>query len=110
MIALKFAGATLLIAACSCLIPVRAAAQGTGSGAPSTTLPKDVDPVSRFRLPLPRKEDMDDYGKKVFDKLLDPSRPSLAGLQGPTGIRLWSPHIAEAMGDANAYLRVGTGF
>ena len=81
-----------------------------GAAAASLPLPKDVDPVSRFRLPLPKKEDMDDYGKKVWDKLLDPSRPSLAGLQGPNGIRLWSPHIAEAYGDANAYLRVGTGF
>ncbi len=92
---------------------VRAQRQGPGSGpaaSGASELPKDVDPQSRFRLPLPKKEDMDDYGKKVFDKLLDPSRPSLAGLQGPTGIRLWSPHIAEAMGDANAYLRSGTGF
>src|SRR5215510_620379 len=103
------AGATVL--------PVVARAQqpadrvpSSGSAAPSLPLPKDVDPVSRFRLPLPKKEDMDDYGKKVWDKLLDPSRPSLAGLQGPNGIRLWSPHIAEAYGDANAYLRVGTGF
>ena len=31
-------------------------------------------------------------------------------MQGPTGIRLWSPHIADAYGDANAYLRSGTGF
>ena len=82
----------------------------SGATASSLPLPKDVDPVSRFRLPLPKKEDMDDYGQKVWNKLLDPSRPSLAGLQGPNGIRLWSPHIAEAYGDANAYLRVGTGF
>jgi len=80
------------------------------TAAAQAPLPSDVYPESRSRLPLPKKADMDDYGKKVFDKLLDPSRPSLAGLQGPTGIRLWSPHIAEAMGDANAYLRSGTGF
>ena len=91
----------------------RAAAQ-TAAGGTSTAaeapLPKDVYPESRSRLPLVKKEDMDENGKRVFDKLLDPSRPSLAGLQGPTGIRLWSPHIAEAYGDANTYLRTGTGF
>ena len=92
--------------------PSRASAQAQSGGMASTAtlLPKDVDPVSRFRLPLPKKEEMDDYGKKVWDEVLDPSRPSLAGLQGPTGIRLWSPHVAEAYGDANTYLRVGTGF
>jgi 4-carboxymuconolactone decarboxylase len=89
-----------------------AAAQNAAESAPSaaTALPPDVYPESRSRMPLPKKEDMDEYGQRVWDKLLDPSRPSLAGLQGPTGIRLWSPHIAEAYGDANAYLRSDTGF
>ena len=32
-------------------------------------LPKDVYPESRNRLPLPKREDMDDYGKAVFDEL-----------------------------------------
>ena len=111
----KTVGVILLAAVASLLHASQLAAQnqagagGAGSVAASR-LPKDVYPDSRSRLPLPKKEDMDDYGKKVYDKLLDPSRPSLAGLQGPTGIRLHSPHIAEAMGDANSYLRSGTGF
>lgn len=90
----------------------RAAAQtaaGSAAKAAETTLPPDVYPESRSRLPLPKREDMDEYGQRVWDKLLDPSRPSLAGLRGPTGIRLWSPHVAEAYGDANAYLRSKTG-
>lgn len=113
MNARKSVGIVLLAIVANLSLCDKASAQGQSTArasAAAAPLPKDVDPVSRFRLPLPKKEDMDDYGKKVFDKLLDPSRPSLAGLQGPTGIRLYSPHIAEAMGDANAYLRVGTGF
>src|ERR1041385_463882 len=115
MTALKLVPSLLLIGGSVFALFTRAAAQQQAGGAAAVSsgtaaLPKDVDAVSRFRLPLPKKEDLDDYGKKVWDKLLDPSRPSLAGLQGPTGIRLWSPHIAEAYGDANAYLRVGTGF
>ena len=115
MNAWKFASVCLVAGIVGVALVGRSAAQnqaaGTGAGASaSAALPKDVYPESRSRLPLPKKDDMDDYGKRVFDKLLDPSRPSLAGLQGPTGIRLWSPHIAEPMGDANAYLRSGTGF
>jgi 4-carboxymuconolactone decarboxylase len=74
-----------------------------------TPLPKDVYPDSRFRLPLPQRADMDDYGKKVFDELADPSRRSLVGLQGPAGIRLYSPRVAKPMSDVNTYLRTGTG-
>jgi 4-carboxymuconolactone decarboxylase len=72
-------------------------------------LPKDVYPDSRFRLPLPKRAGMDDYGKKVFDELADPGRRSLVGLQGPSGIRLYSPRVAKPMSDVNTYLRTGTG-
>jgi 4-carboxymuconolactone decarboxylase len=73
------------------------------------SLPKDVYPDSRFRLPLPKRTDLDDYGKKVFDELADPGRRSLVGLQGPSGIRLYSPRVAKPMSDVNTYLRTGTG-
>jgi 4-carboxymuconolactone decarboxylase len=82
---------------------------GVRAQAPAT-LPKDVYPDSRFRLPLPKREEMDEDGKKVFDQLASPSRVSLVGLQGPAGIRLSSPKIALIMNEANEYLRRDTGF
>ena len=82
----------------------------SGNLTAQSPLPKDVYPDSRFRLPLPRKEDMDDYGKKVYDMMLDPGRRSLVGLQGPAGIRLYSPKVAETMTGANTYLRRDAGF
>jgi 4-carboxymuconolactone decarboxylase len=75
-----------------------------------TAPPKDVYADSGFRLPLPKRESMDDYGKKVYDELGDPGRRSLVGLRGPAGIRLYSPKIAKLMNDANTYLRRDTGF
>jgi 4-carboxymuconolactone decarboxylase len=55
--------------------------------------PKDVYPDSRNRLPLRKREDLDEEGKKSYDRQLsDPN--SLARLQGPGGIRLWSSHPA----------------
>ena len=73
-------------------------------------LPKDVYPDSRFRLPLPKREEMDEFGKKVYDRIADPGRNSLVGMQGPAGIRLASPRIANAMEDVNNYVRYQTGF
>ena len=73
-------------------------------------MPSDVYPDSRFRLPLPKREDFDEAGKKVYDKVADPNRRSLVGLQGPGGIRLWSPQVSEPNTAINNYLRWGTGF
>ena len=75
-----------------------------------TALPKDVYADSRFRLPLPKRDEMDDAGKKVYDRIADPSRNSLVGLQGPAGIRLASPQLANYMEDVNNYVRYQTGF
>jgi 4-carboxymuconolactone decarboxylase len=78
--------------------------------AQAPALPKDVYPESRFRLPLPKRDDFDDAGKKVFDRIADPARNSLVGLQGPAGIRLASPRLANIMEDVNNYVRYQTGF
>jgi 4-carboxymuconolactone decarboxylase len=75
-----------------------------------TALPKDVYPDSRFRLPLAKREEMDEAGKKIYDRIAAPGRVSLVGLQGPAGIRMNSPEIANIMEDANSYLRYRTGF
>jgi len=76
----------------------------------SAALPKDVYPDSRFRLPLPKRDDLDDYGKRVFDTMVDPGRRSLVGLNGPAGIRMYDPKVADMMNTANLYLRRETGF
>lgn len=77
------------------------------AAASTNTLPKDVYPDSRSRLPLVKRENMDELGKKVYDESAGDTR-SLVGLQGPGGIRLHSPRIAEASRPANQYLRFDT--
>ncbi len=72
-------------------------------------VPKDVDPNSGFRLPLLKKEDLDEYGKKVFDKMLGPGGHLLVGQRGPTGIRLYSPKLAEMHHEQSQYLRYHSG-
>jgi len=73
-------------------------------------MPKDVFAETGFRLPLPNRDDLDDYGKKVYDKLSNPERPLVAGLRGPTGIRLHSPKLAEITYALGYYLRYEAGF
>ena len=68
-------------------------------------LPKDVYPESGYRLPLPKREDLDDAAKRIFDSHADPKGGSHAGLRGPGGIRLHSPRLAMHTSAVSHYLR-----
>lgn len=57
--------------------------------------PADVDAASGCRLPQVQREDLDERGRAVYDRQLDPARGSLVGIRGPLGIRLYAPVIAE---------------
>ena len=72
-----------------------------------SSYPSDIDPASRNRLPVVKREDLDDLGKTLFDKTTADvkSGRSLAGFQGPNGITLHSPRIAEVDQRKNDYLR-----
>ena len=72
-------------------------------------MPGDIDPQSGNRLPLPGREDLDERTRAIFDRLADASGGSLAGLQGPGGIRLHSPRLAAPLHEANQYLRFEAG-
>jgi 4-carboxymuconolactone decarboxylase len=72
-------------------------------------MPSDIDPQSGFRLPLPKREDLDDVGKRHYDRATKPGA-TIAGLQGPAGIQLYSPKTAEHAHALNRYLRFEAGF
>ncbi len=72
-------------------------------------LPDDVYEDSGFRLPLPKREDMDDTAGAVYDRFVDPDSGTYVGLQGPGGIRLHSPKLATTMQAINRYLRYEAG-
>jgi 4-carboxymuconolactone decarboxylase len=52
---------------------------------------------------------MDPDGKRVYDILMGPQTRTLAGLQGPYGIWLHSPLLAEKLLAASQHLRYQTG-
>lgn len=68
------------------------------------TMPADIDPQSGFRLPLPKREDLDEVGKRAFDRANTPGK-TIVGLRGPSGIHLYSPKTIDAHNVMNQYLR-----
>jgi len=73
-------------------------------------LPPDIDPASRFRLPLPKAEEMDEDGRAAYARLTSPGGKMIRGLAGPGGIRLWSGKYAHMSDPGNRYLRFESGF
>jgi 4-carboxymuconolactone decarboxylase len=71
--------------------------------------PDDIDPQSQCRLPLPRHDELDAEGQRIYDSLADPKGGSLRGLRGPGGIHLHSPGLARHTRPLNRYLRQEAG-
>ena len=72
-------------------------------------LPSDVFEDSGFRLPLPKRESLDDDAKQIFDHFLDPKGDTYVGIRGPGGIRLHSPKLSRLTQEVNHYLRHDSG-
>ena len=73
--------------------------------AKKTTLPVDVHPESRSRLPLVKREDLDDVGQKAYDAVTDPNSRLKAQLVGPAGIWLNVPELSPHIREINWFLR-----
>jgi len=68
------------------------------------TVPADIDPQSGCRLPLLKREDLDEVGKRAFDRASTPGK-TIVGLRGPSGLHLYSPKTVDAHNVMNQYLR-----
>src|SRR5256886_17673710 len=68
------------------------------------TLPSDIKPDSLNRLPVVKREQMDENGKKAYD--LNAGGPGkIAQPTGPGAISLYSPGASEPLRKLNNYLR-----
>jgi 4-carboxymuconolactone decarboxylase len=72
--------------------------------------PDDVYPDSGNRLPLPRREDLAEEARRLYDRATDPKSGSIKGLRGPGGIKLYSPKVSEYGQPLTRYLRWESGF
>ena len=65
--------------------------------AQSATLPADLDPQSRARLPYLQRKDMDENNQKIFDQLPGLSKEGV--LSGPLAFAAYNPGVAKALFD-----------
>jgi len=72
-------------------------------------MPADIDPQSGCRLPLLKREDLDEVGKRAYDRANTPGK-TIVGLRGPAGIHLYSSKTVDAHNATNHYLRQEAGF
>jgi 4-carboxymuconolactone decarboxylase len=96
-------GCAVLCALGLVAMPPAAAAQ-SASTATGSTLPPDVHPDSRSRLPPLKRENLDQQGREFYDALAADSR-RLTGVGGPSGIRMYSPQAGDLARRLNNYLR-----
>jgi len=96
--------ALLLVAMIPALLGARPGAAQDATAA----MPADIDPQSGFRLPLPKREQLDEAGKKIYDEVSRPGA-SLVGLRGPAGIYLYSAGNATLLRTVNRRLRFESG-
>jgi len=66
------------------------------------SLPPDVNPVSLTRLPPLTRNDLNDEGKAIYDKIVGKGP---APTTGPVALSLYSPKIAQVFSDLNGFLR-----
>ena len=71
--------------------------------------PSDIDPDSRCRLPLVKRDNLTAGAQAIFDEHHDPNGDTHAGMQGPGGVRLHSARLAELSRPVARYLRHETG-
>lgn len=66
-------------------------------------LPADVRADTLSRLTPVKRDDLDDYGKSVWDRVL--GRDNTGPFYGPTGFYFHMPRVADGMDLINNYLR-----
>lgn len=88
-----------------------AAPRASGEAVPAkvTTLPADIDPQSRSRLPLVKRENLDEQGKRAYDAVVDPKSRLRAQIVGPAGIWLHVPKLSPHIREVNYTLRNDSG-
>jgi 4-carboxymuconolactone decarboxylase len=78
--------------------------KGTSAPARSAALPADINSDSLNRLPVVKREPMDEKGKQVYDHVAG-GAGKIASPTGPASIELYSPGAAEPLRTLNEYLR-----
>jgi len=105
----KLAGVVCTLAMAALLVSTTTPAQEGGQkpsqaeiDAAKAAWPKDVNRDSGYRLPYPKRDDMDEAGKKVYDQLIVGNN---VGMVGPFGVQMYSPQYQAIVRELNQFLR-----
>ena len=90
---------TLLV---SMILGLSLSAAASAQEKKAQSLPADVNPVSLTRLPPLKRDDLNDEGKTIYDKIVGTGP---APTTGPVALSLYSPKIALVFNDLNGFLR-----
>jgi 4-carboxymuconolactone decarboxylase len=74
-----------------------------GTPAMAQSLPPDIDPATRSRVPEVKRSDMKAEDRAIYDKVAGANRTT--PMLGPGGVSLHMPKVAQAMDILNQYLR-----
>jgi len=99
------------VVGCACVASAQINSSGTSqrtSEIAKVQLPKDVYPDSLARLPLVKREEMDEYGKQVYDTVARSNPRYKDGVPGPVGMWMYSPRLAEHLIPIRNYIRTET--
>lgn len=100
-------GAILIVGAMGVVLGLtQASAQ---SAADRAAWPKDIYPESGNRLPLPKREDMNDAERKIFDDIMARQQGGLSAREKERpSVRMHSPGLSKGLEAAHHYLKYDT--
>jgi hypothetical protein len=100
-------GAILLAGVLVCM---RAQVADQGAAPKISGIPPDIDPESGNRLPLPKREDMNDADRKIFDDIMARQQTGLSSREKERPqVRMHSPGLSKGLNDAHHYLKYDSG-
>jgi 4-carboxymuconolactone decarboxylase len=71
--------------------------------------PADIDPESGNRLPLPKREDMNEADRKIFDDIMARQQGGLSDREKQRPLaRMHSPGVSKGLEEAHHYLKYET--
>jgi glucose/arabinose dehydrogenase len=89
------------------LVPAQIA---EGAESKASALPADIYPDSGNRLPLPKREDMNDADRKIFDDIMARQQGGLSDREKARPLaRMHSPGVSQGLEEAHHYLKYETG-
>jgi 4-carboxymuconolactone decarboxylase len=92
--------AMAVFVSCAYVVAQQQGPSDSEKAAAKAAWPKDINQESGQRLPLPKREDMNEEGKQIYDRLVGNNMP-----RGPLAVQMYSPKYQALVRQVNDFLR-----